>query len=389
MQTISMASASYCVYILTYYQLIKSEYSLSFLLTEVGFLLGFFVVKNVKNRKSSVASEINFNFKELQIFIFTSAFVYFIAQMVTFKIIGFILFKDDTNHVFAFQEHSTLRVFLNYSRVIFLISVFYKKHLLGRFSTIEKVFIFFTVVCTMLEGSKSALLTFFALYVIVNFIYATRNGLPVFKISKVFIFILIFSSVLIISVQNNAGLLNSVVSLYYRFIGSGDIFVLGYNENVINSIHEKSGLKYIFYPGLGTFMKLFANIEPPHIIGVDITEYHTGKTDSGPNARHNFIGMLFWGYGGIIFSFICGFLISWVRNFLIFADKKNRQFIYFIIVSLITYSITDLISDANLFMNNFVWSLFMLVIIYFLSSFVSILVLTKANEEINKIKLIC
>jgi len=381
LQVVSMASAAYCVYILTYYNLIKIDYTVSFLLTEISFIIGFFVVKNVKSESSRDYKDFNFNFNELEIFIWCAACIYFISQIVTFITIGFILFNEGTNHLFAFQEHSFLRVFLNYSRMIFLISVFYKKHIVGKFTMAEKLFVLFTVISTVLEGSKSALLNFFVVYFIVSFIYGKRTGMKIFKINKYLLLLLFLSAISIVSIQNRSGVASSLASLYYRFIGSGDIFVLGYNDKVIESIHEKSGFKYIFYPGIGTFLRLFTGMEAPHIIGVDITQYYTGKTDSGPNARHNFLGMIFWGYGGMIFSFVCGFLISWVRNKLIFFDRKNTQFIFFIIVAQLMWSVATLISDANLFMNNLVWSFVMLVIIYLLSTIVSAILLLKMNSN--------
>ncbi len=40
-----------------------------------------------------------------------------------------------------------------------------------------------------------------------------------------------------------------------RLIGSGDIFVMGYNDDVIRHISANSSLQYILYPGWGSILK--------------------------------------------------------------------------------------------------------------------------------------
>jgi hypothetical protein len=366
-QVVSMASASFCVYVLFYYNLVAVKFIYSFVLSEICFLIGFFIVKNKKKETSQLND--NNDISQLTLFVNIVGIIYIIAQFYTFKAIGFILFEKDQNHAFAFEEHGILRVFLNNSRVLFLIALYYRRHVVGSFRTIEKFAIAFTVFGSLMSGSKSALVLFFTIYIIVNYIYAARNKIKRIKFSPVIIVLLLISAVFAIYIKNNQNLSQSVSLLYLRFVGGGDIFVLGYHDAVMAAIKEKSGLKYIFYPGIGTIFKWFFGMEPPSIIGVDITEYYTGMRDSGPNARHNYLGFYFWGYYGCIFSFICGFIVSWVRYSLPYKIKRARFEIVIFICNII-YLCTDLITDANFFVNQMFWAVFMFLFVYFITELV-------------------
>ncbi|WP_349832477.1 hypothetical protein, partial [Bacteroides fragilis] len=90
--------------------------------------------------------------------------------------------------------------------------------------------------------------------------------------------------------------------------------------------------------------------------------------DAGPNARLNFLTYYFWGtLGGSFICFLIGYYIGYFRCK--YGKYKHNMFVFF--VSTILYiSILSIISDLNIFLNDFFWTFAVFVVLYFTAQIV-------------------
>jgi hypothetical protein len=168
-------------------------------------------------------------------------------------------------------------------------------------------------------------------------------------------------------IRTKIGYQQAVVTFTERLLASGDVFVMGYNDSVIHSFSNNSFFEYIFYPGFGNILKnLGFPITSPPVLGGQIYEYYRGVNTAGPNARHNYVGLVFLGpYLSIFFSFFSGAIIGYVRGKYI---SKNRNFFNLLLYTITYYWIVSLITDVNMFMSFFVWAIIVFLLVYFLSN---------------------
>lgn len=302
---VSMAASSFCVFVLWMNNWIKWEYILSFLCTELAFVIGFFLPK----MKETFSSNINVEKSFLSIFTKLSGCIAFLLQMYVFSIIGFVIFQDGVNHLSVFDGHGILKAFLTSTRMIFFIAFFLKRKLnkVGMFD----YFCFFVLILgLLLSGSKSSFLEPITLYFIIEYFFYVKTGVGKrnIQINKMFLLLLACFPICVIGAKDGVSVGNAMVLYLGRIIGYGDIFVMGYDQDVIQYISADSFIKYIFYPGWGSILKMIGfDITPPIVIGVDIYDYYYGITTAGPNARLNFLSYYFLGFwGGFAFLLFAG-----------------------------------------------------------------------------------
>jgi hypothetical protein len=109
--------------------------------------------------------------------------------------------------------------------------------------------------------------------------------------------------------------INPAVEMISRFVYSGDIYWYAYPDNIYKIIPPNRPLEALFGDFLGLF-RLYDWDELPSAIGLTLKRYHhPSDVISGSNARHNVFGLIYFGfYGSILFSFLIGVSISFVRN---------------------------------------------------------------------------
>lgn len=109
---------------------------------------------------------------------------------------------------------------------------------------------------------------------------------------------------------------DSVVALITRFVASGDCYFYAYPNDVYQSVELGNKFQYLF-SGLLTSMRLVSYEDISPSIGVQLTEitrpYLAGE-NTGPNSRMPILSYLLFGWGGIIFAYIAG----WVTSFCMF-----------------------------------------------------------------------
>ena len=113
-------------------------------------------------------------------------------------------------------------------------------------------------------------------------------------------------------IQNGAE--SPLVLLFDRIVGSGDTFYQGYFPNNIMQI-KGNAFTLLFADILGSY-RIVDWASLPRPIGMQLYSLiYNVDLDMGGNARHNFLGLICFGYlGSFLFSYIIGWLVSYIRN---------------------------------------------------------------------------
>ncbi|MCF0058313.1 hypothetical protein [Dyadobacter sp. CY356] len=379
----SMAGGAFCVCFLYFQDQLAPLYKWSFLTTEIALFLGLYLSRYIPVIKfgaifQSEPLEYHENeITEFDIFTWIIGIAYILCEIVSIMTIGIVLFEEDVTHLSAFENHGILMAFITSFRLLCPLVLFYK--ILVRkqkYNYFDIVCWFFVAIGILTTGSKGAILVFVFQYFMIQLPLIYQGKAKPIKISWPLILGLASFPVLVVSITRGGDAVDAVTGVFIRLLASGDVFLLGYNDAVMNSIKEKSFLKYLFYPGWGTILKnLGFNISPPDVIGTDIQNFHYGKTDGGPNSRYNYVALHFLGFwGAIIYSGFIGTAIGVVRNTFRNLDVSRINYFGYLFLTLIAYLSNLLIDDSIVFANYIFWRLFFLVICYILTKTVFLII---------------
>ncbi|WP_419801107.1 O-antigen polymerase [Mucilaginibacter sp.] len=384
LETISMGSAAFCVFVLAYLNSIKYKYLFSFVATELGLIIGIKISKYLPKIIFKNPIFKNQNPNSFAIFLFITEILSLTMEIISLVTIGIVVLNENINHVSAYEGFGIIKAFLFSSRSILFTSLIYKKfHLKKKYSIFDIICFIIMFLGTVTNGSKSAILSFFSIYFI-SIYPDVYNGIRrKLKINFLLILAIVSFPLLVITLTSNRNLLSSLLALFGRFVASGDVFVLGYNDAVLKHIKESSFFRYVFYPGFGTILKTIGiSITPPSIIGYDINEYWYNNREVGPNARHNYLGLVFFGYyWSILYSSLLGFIFGYARKLYKNSNPAKQNYaVHIFLVLFILYAFT-IITDINVFLNNIFWITALIIIIFGMSKvFFHIIKLSKLNK---------
>lgn len=367
---VMMGGAAFAVFTLWINEWSNFKYIFSFLCTELSLILGFILMSHLLEKADFSYKTLNIytDLKLLKVLSFLVGGGAFILQIYAFTQLGFGLFREGVNHVSIYDGFGGLKAFQGGLNTTFFISFFYKKKIF-HLNSWDYLFFFTLVLATILSGSKSGILRPIVIFFVIDYYFFKKTGQNVAHVKWGYLVLLAFFPLLVISLMDKVGFLQSVLLFGARLVGSGDIFVMGYDDDVIRHISAHSFLQYICYPGWGSILKTIGfSITPPTVIGVDIYNYHYNLTDAGPNTRVNFLTYYFFGtFIGSIISLIVGFFIGYVRYK--YGLYKHTIFMFFLSTYLYL-SVLSIISDINIFLNDFFWNCVVFILFYFLSQLV-------------------
>ncbi|WP_221394285.1 hypothetical protein [Dyadobacter sp. NIV53] len=385
----SMAGGAFCVFFLSHQMQLDPLYKWSFLTTEVALFTGLVVARYIPpirldfvSQPEVVPGEENI-ITEFDIFTWVIGTMYIGCEIVSFMVVGIVLFDEGANHLSAFAEHGILMAFITSYRMLCPLVLFYKMLILKqKFNLFDIICWFFAAFGILTTGSKGAILIFIFQYFMMQFPLIYQGKIKPLKISGIFILVLACFPVLVLSITSGADAMGAVQGVFIRLLSSGDIFLLGYNDAVMASITEKSFLNYAFYPGWGTVLKnLGFDFTPPQAIGADILNYHYGRTDGGPTSRYNYVALHFLGFwGAIIYSGFIGTFIGVIRNSFKTLDPTRISYFGYILVTLIVYVSNILIDDINIFMNYVFWRTSFLTLSYLASKIIFLIIKNRASS---------
>ena len=377
---LNLVGGAFCVWLLYYQGDLKSEYGWSFIFTEIALFSGLILTRFLPELQ--VLGKNNYEFvippkstiSEFDVFTFVVGSVYIILELISILTVGIVILDTQENHASAFNDHGILRAFISSYRTLMICALFYKKRILRQnwniFHIVCFVFLLFGV---LTSGSKGSVLTFVFIYYILSFPLMRLGLTKKIKISIPLLVTLASFPIIVIMIRVGANPTSAIQQVYVRLLASGDVFLLGYHENVMSSLTETSFIRYAFYPGWGSVLKnLGFEIKAPRLIGSDIFEFYTNAlSGGGPNARHNYLGYHFFGfYGSILYSFIIGLIIGIVRRIFEAVHPYKMSYFLYLFAVISAYIIPAMIDDLNIFANGIFWTLLFLSVSYLLTKFV-------------------
>lgn len=323
--TILSAMGGSVVLYLYWFDLITLFYFTSYLLTQVAFLAGFLLRGPPSHRLNATVSVSRLYGGPLRALYPISVILFVVSQLLVYAVTGIPLFLE--SRLEAFSGGGGYGIF---SRIIFvtsniaLVVAVYRLLLLhrGRISRLlDYLVVGFCGLVAILSGSKGALLSL--IFSISLALFFARRFYPVQQIEqrmrRIFILVIALSfpvAITATSVQSGIDQLSELVaSLAMRFVQTGDIYFMVYPDDVLAGLQDGNGLVALFYSPLGS-MRLVGREDLPINLGLQAFKYHYDlDVLSGPNARHNVFGLKYFGpVFSIVFSFVLGALLSFIRN---------------------------------------------------------------------------
>ena len=368
---VNLTGGAFCVYFLYSDQTLKPAYGWSFIGTEIALFVGLTIAAYIPviklGGKTNKVESPTQGISEFDLFLFVICIAYVIVEAINLKTVGIVLLNTEENHVSAYEGHGIVRAFLLSYRTLVIMSLYYKLiYLKKRFNLFELFICFVLLIDIATSGSKSAIVVFFVTYFLITYPMVVQGRMGTIKLSLPLMAVLLSFPVAIVMISVGADASSAIQQVGLRLMASGDIFLLGYYDDVMDSIQESSFFKYAFYPGWGTILKnLGFEITPPEPIGVDVFAFYSGRRTSGANGRYNYLAYHFFGlWGGIIYALIIGLLVGYLRSIFKNLNPLNMNYYSFLFMVVLISCSTRLIDDILLFGNTSFWALFFLTMSY-------------------------
>ncbi|WP_342088413.1 O-antigen polymerase [Dyadobacter sp. OTU695] len=368
---INLTGGAFCVYFLYSDETLKPIYGWSFVGTEIALFLGLTIAAYIpvvklggNTNKVEIPTQ---GISEFDVFLFVLCIAYVLVEVINLKTVGIVLLNKEENHVSVYGGHGIIRAFVTSYRTLVIMSLYYKViYLKKRFSLFEIFICGVLLLDIVTSGSKSAIIVFFVTYFLITYPMVIQGRMSTIKLSLPLIIVLLSFPVAIVMISVGADASSAIQQVGLRLMSSGDIFLLGYYDDVMDSIQESSFFKYAFYPGWGTILKnLGFEIIPPEPIGVDVFAFYSGRRTSGANGRYNYLAYHFFGlWGGIIYALIIGLLVGYLRSMYKSLNPLNMNYYSFLFMVVLISCSTRLIDDILLFGNTSFWALLFLTVSY-------------------------
>jgi hypothetical protein len=191
----------------------------------------------------------------------------------------------------------------------------------------------FTILSLLATGAKSSILAIVQMVFLYGFFVCRFKEYPgildrLKKFQRVFFTLAVFGAMGIIVIElvrANYEKINPLIMLLHRFIQSGDIFMYAYQDNVIELMYRGNPLVVMFADFLG-MLRIMSWDDIPIQLGNQLYSFHVGDAlPKGPNPVHNVFGLFYFGYwGSLLFSFFMGYMLSFIRNKMIYLLPKSR-----------------------------------------------------------------
>lgn len=314
------------------------KYLYSYLLTQAAFFCGLFIYKPLSRdqlleqltAKTPLIEEALF----MKLLFLLCSIVYVFAQLVTYKFVGIPLFMESRTGAYA--DSGGLGILGHIITVLGPASTFMVVYFLFtpgksiRLNIYLVLFSLFLLLTFALSGSKSLFMNagfILFIYLILNAPQLKKSFL---RIRRFELYLLIaglafaFFTIVIQANSNDVSKDSALKVFLFRLVASGDTYFFSYPDGTIETINGSKGFLALFGDVFST-IRLVPRESQPQILGLQLFQnFYDSDIITGPNARHNVFGYVYYGfYGSIAFSFAIGALLSFVRNKLLFILKSN------------------------------------------------------------------
>lgn len=364
---------------------IKPFYLASYFLTQFAFLLGIYMLKPfnpIKYNYETVELKLPNDEVVMKIFYVVSSVITILLQLQVYVFAGIPVLM--ASRLETFEGGSGFGIvsrFIEVSQIFSNTLLFY--FLFNKTTNNNKylklynyLFTIILIIFSILNGSKGAILVvFFCAFSAWIFSFnSTINASVIIFLKKykfyIFIFMVIIALIVVLIQTDSSLNLNPIEILGTRFIFSGDVYWYAYPNDVIINFNNYNGIKALLTDIYGLFRIESWDKLKGHF-GVDLFAYHHVSTGStGPNARHNVFGLLYFGFwGSIIFSFILGLIFSVMRNLLPILLPRNfitMCVLSYLFIKVVPFLDTDPILSFGYFDNLIIVTPVILAIVYLL-----------------------
>jgi hypothetical protein len=312
------------------------RYLASYLLTQVAFWAGLFTFRPLK-KQALIVSAKTWVFEdqclfEKSLFIISSG-IYIIAQLISYKVVGVPLLIG--SHIDIYNSSGGWGILgrildvVKPCAIFMLIYFLFKKQPSVFFNAYKYCFLFVVLLFFALAASKGEFMALGFLvfcFLILNAsrlkdIFSRMRRLEIIIISAALCFA--FFTILVLPDSENIGY-SSTGYFAFRLVSSGDAYFFAYPNNNIEQINGA-------HPFLALSGDIFSTVriiprdQQPQILGLQLFRMFSDlDIITGPNARHNVFGYVYFGfYGSIVFSYLIGLTLGFVRNKLFFRLRRS------------------------------------------------------------------
>lgn len=345
-------------------ELISSFYFYHFLLSQGMFFFGFLLIRPI-NMEGVSSLRINFQNQDrlLDLLFYFSVFIYFSAQLFTYFFLGVPIFAEARLQTYQVGGGVGLlgRLAWVFSKIIIflLLDRFFRRQMRLGARFLDGI-VFLTLIGTFfLGGAKGALLIlvfvvfyYYLFMLLFNFNIDRSKLQRLLRYQLILLFLAVVAAFGVASFELNrmgvgGGRLSPIVALGQRLVRSGDVFMMGYIDEVVENMQQDNGFMAMFSDFFGMF-RLVSYDDLPVSLGNQLHRYHAkNNLPMGPNPLHNIFGLFYFGYwGSLLYSFLVGYVFSYLRNRLIF--HLPRSYLGAMFFMLLLTSVSGIMSDVTI-----------------------------------------
>lgn len=322
---------------------ISTFFFYQYIFSQIAFLLGFFCNKyqirdfSIQPYSTAILQPHKYNIsKRYYYFFIATSSIYILLKLYTYKVVGIPLFLEYRLAAVGVGGGFGLinRIVNTFSIMtiywaLFFIQTDYKKS--------AKIVLSFYILFIILSGSKGSFLTLFQSIFVFLFINKDlfQRQLKIYNSkAKLFFLIAFIAAIGVLFISKN-NLEEAIQALVFRIVSYGDTYYLAYPNNVISRLTSSDWWVALTGDLLRT-IRLIPEEKALPGMGFEIMEIanHATNVLAGPNPRHNIFGYVHFGYlGGIIYSFSCGFIMSYIykkfySNSIHYLSQFRRMFLF-------------------------------------------------------------
>lgn len=284
-------------------------------ISEVLFWFGYFLCAKNKIQFSG-DSIVNDNKISYVLFWFFLA-LNILSHLITYSFFGIPLFNETRLSTYTNSGGwgllSHISKFASFYILVYGFYLYFNK---PRSSPIFIFVILTSVVFSFLSGSKSSILEIFFAFFIYKYFYEKTN--ISFKSMRKYLFIGFLFPFIVIGFQHGSGAstLNSLVSFSIRLLANGDVYWMGFPNDLIDLINIKNPFNYLFSRILGPF-RIIDISSVPAVIGAQLYWINYPSWEGvmkGPNTRLPVLSWVLFRWFGLFLSFFIGVFCAWWRT---------------------------------------------------------------------------
>lgn len=295
------------------------EYFIFFVCSELLFWIGFIIIYRKKCRFKK--HSIHYKDSGWSSFLFRfCTVIYFGTELYIYSTKGIPLLMDNRNDLF--KDSGGLGVLIYIKQFPYFYLLLYSFHHLIFYKRRDFIFILVLLVLfTLLGGGKSGIIHFLFAFFVYSYFFLGKKIHVKFK----YVFLIILFPVIVIFVKAG-GLGASLLSFGERFISNGDCYFMAFPEKDIDRVKIESPLLYTLSPVLrpSRIVSYSTDESTPignHLVYLTFPDAEKNGLTTAPNTRLPLAAWACYKWGGLIYTFILGLLVSWTMS-------KSRKWFY-------------------------------------------------------------